>query len=852
MADNSPAPASTDTSGADKIIAETLQLAISCHQAGRLGDAKALYRSILEFQPRHAGAQHHLGLLFMQAGQLEAALEHLTNACALVPETGSHWISVADCLLRLERPQECIQVLETAIQAGLRDSETDKLLAQARAGLALLPASPSAAPETLDAEIAPHAQPDTPEEDPLVELKALVQRSKRRAAMLPKKRQDPAVPAPLAPLMQNADWEGLRAAALEGVKKNPVHGKTWDLLGIAYLQLCRNEAAHIALTRARELLPKDAEVWDHLGVALRILMQHNTAEDCFKRSLKLDPNRPDTWTNLGNLQQAQARPEDAIVSHKRALALQPDYVTALNNLAIAYKNAEQLEASEATIRRALQLQPNLAEPHSNLANVLRDQGKLQEALACYGKALELDPLVAKTHCNLGQTLYSLGQNAPAIAITRRALDLDPDYFDAYTKLFFYLSHDEDTLPEEIFAAHKAFGEHVEPPLRKFWPIHQNNRDPLRRLRIGFVSADLRNHAVASFIEPIWAALDPGQFEIWAYSNRTKEDETSQRLKHWARSWRKVAGLTDEILARQIMEDQIDILVDLSGHTGDHRLLTFARKPSPIQASWIGYPNTTGLTAMDYYLADRYLAPAGLTDDLFTEKIVRLPCTATFQPYARAPEISPLPAFTQGVFTFGSFNRSSKLGNGVIALWSRALQSVPDSRMILAGLSHKVVDAHISARLTARFAEHGITSDRLSFHPLLAIDAYLEFHNQIDLILDTFPYGGGTTTFHAAWMGIPVLTLAGRTLPSRQGATVNAHLGLTEFITESEENFVAQASKWSHNLPELAAIRGGLRERMLNSPLTQPKKVARGLERAFRTMWQHWCQELPPESFEVTP
>lgn len=418
----------------------------------------------------------------------------------------------------------------------------------------------------------------------------------------------------------------------------------------------------------------------------------------------------------------------------------------------------------------------------------------------------------------------------------------------HSNLLFCLSHDPHATPQEVFAEYRAFGDRFEAPFRDRWPEHRNLPDPGRTLRVGFVSGDFLNHAVASFVEPLWAALDAKQVEIWAYANHRVEDEVSVRLKGLAHRWRKVAVMSDEELAGQIREDGIDILFDLSGHTGGNRLLAFARKPAPIQVSWIGNPNTTGLKAMDYYLADRFSAPPGLLDSLFTEKIVRLPSGALFQPLDPAPAVNGLPALQSGVLTFGSFNRSDKLTKEVVALWSRVLNAVPGSRMLLGSVS----DASQKENLAEQFARHGVDGGRLVFHPRAGMMAYLALHHQVDLILDTFPFGGGTTSCHAAWMGVPVLTLAGKTMSSRVGLIINSNLGLPEFITETEDAFVAQAVRWSQQLPELAALRAGLRSRVLASPLCQTQATARWLELALRTMWHRWCEGKPPESFAINP
>lgn len=823
------------------LVAEVFEQSIACYQSGRLEDAEALCRAILDVDAGYAGANHLLGQLSLQRGLTDRALPYFVSACEADPATGPYWLGVADCLLRLQRHDEAVQVLETAIQAGLDDPQAQVMLAQARA--------------ERGAEALPHAALPAQEarETYLAELRKLAKRHEPPLARGKRAKGGDPLPA-LVKLWQARNLRGLETAAKQALARDAGQGKVWDLLGIACLQLGDNDAALIALSRASELLPQDAEVWDHLGIAQRQAKLLEAAERSFERSVALQPARPETWMNLGNLQVDQSRHEAAVISFQRTLELQPDCVEVLVNLSTAQKRLGQLDAAVASCRRALAFKPDLAEAHCNLGNALCDLGQVDAAIAHFEESLRLNPSLAATHARLGSILTTLGQVDAGAAALRRSLQLRPNDAITYSNLLFAVSHNESMSSEAVFAEHRAFGDYFEAPFRGRWPAHPNRHDPRRRLRIGFVSGDLRNHAVANFIGPVWAAMDRGQFEIWAYSNHQKEDATTERLKALAQQWRNVLEMSDQVLAERILEDEIDILFDLSGHTAWHRLTTFARKPAPIQVSWIGSPNTTGLTAMDYFLTDRFVAPPGLIDALYTEKLVRLPCGATFQPSDYAPGVSPLPALSSSVFTFASFNRTNKLGRGVIELWSRVLRAVPNSRMLLAGVGDGCdqADEHagVKSELIARFAEHGIAANRLAFYPRTGMSAYLALHGMVDVILDTFPYGGGTTSCHALWMGVPVLTLAGRTLTSRLGVTLNSQLGLTDFICETKEAFVAQAVRSSQNLPELALLRAGLRERFFASHLGRPDLLARSLELALRAMWVRWCEGGSTESFEV--
>jgi predicted O-linked N-acetylglucosamine transferase (SPINDLY family) len=402
--------------------------------------------------------------------------------------------------------------------------------------------------------------------------------------------------------------------------------------------------------------------------------------------------------------------------------------------------------------------------------------------------------------------------------------------------------------ELLFAEHCRFGAQYETPLRAAWPLHRNVRDPARRLQIGFVSGDLRDHVVAYFVEPllIHLARSP-HLTLHAYYNHAVEGQATPRLRTYFSHWHSIAGLSDAALATKIGDDGIDILIDLSGHTSENRLLCFARKPAPVQASWIGYPGTTGLHAMDYYIADRCFLPPGAFDNQFAEKLAYLPAVAPFLPDVSGPAVNRLPALSNGDLTFGSFNRLSKLTPYAVALWSRLLRALPDARMVLGGMPedgqyHQLLDWFIQA---------GIAQERLSFHPRCSTAAYLALHHKVDICLDTYPYTGGTTTSHALWMGVPTLSLAGQTVPGRQGAAILGHLGLDEFVAKDEAEFEKKGLLWAGKLAELGDLRAGLRDRFERTPMRDPGMIAAGLERALRLMWQRWCAGVPVEVLDIT-
>jgi predicted O-linked N-acetylglucosamine transferase (SPINDLY family) len=512
-------------------------------------------------------------------------------------------------------------------------------------------------------------------------------------------------------------------------------------------------------------------------------------------------------------------------------------------------DAQALEAMQTAVR----LMPQDAEAHINLGLTLAKLKRFDEAEMHLNKALLIKPGFAAAHYRLGMTYELQGRFAEAEASLRRGIALRTDYAQgdderSYSNLLFLASHNPEIDADALFAEHCRFGEYFENRLRASWPRHPNGRDPDRCLKVGFVSGDLYNHAVASFIEPILAQLkNHAGLALHAYYNNVRDDEVSRRLREHFKSWRAVAMVSDIPLANQIMHDEIDILIDLSGHTGQNRLPVFARKPAPVQASWIGYPGTTGLSSMDYFLADPHFLPPGEFDRHFTEKLVYLPAQTPFQPHPSAPPVNPLPALATGRVTFGSFNRLGKINDSTIRLWCELLRRLPESRMIIAGMA---LDGK-EGLLMDRFAACGIARERLTLRPRCGMDEYLALYHHVDICLDTTPYNGGTTTIHALWMGVPTLTLAGPTPAARSGAAILGQMGVHEFITKSRAEFIDTGFYWATHLDALARMRAGLRARWAGSSDRRADVIASALDAALRRMWKRWCADLPAESFQAS-
>jgi predicted O-linked N-acetylglucosamine transferase (SPINDLY family) len=559
------------------------------------------------------------------------------------------------------------------------------------------------------------------------------------------------------------------------------------------------------------------------------------------------PTHAPSWRAFGLAMHRLGRMREAIEPLGRAIDLVPADHELRRILADSLRDQGLHTQSEAHCRLIVEQDPQNAEAHRLLAMALQAQMRFGEAEASGRRAVELAPMSSSAGSVLGVILIDQGLLAEAEVELRRTLALSPADPKLHENLLFCMNHNDSVGAHALFAQHLQFGEQCERQLRQRWKKHLNARDPERKLNVGFVSGDLCHHAVATFVEPLLPHLakDPA-LKLHVYYNHTLQDQTTLRLKQHVRNWNDIAGLSDEALADKIRADRIDVLIDLSGHTGRNRLLTFARKPAPLQASWIGYPGTTGLQAMDYYLADRFLVPPGQAENQFTEKLAYLPACSVFSPYPASPPVNGLPALRNGYFTFGSFNRVSKIRPATVALWAKLLRAIPDSRMLLGSMA----PGGDYSKLIEWFESEGIAQDRLDFRARSEEPVYLQQHHHVDLCLDTFPYAGGTTTMHATWMGVPTLTQSGDTIPSRAGATVMSHAGLFGFIASDEDDFIAKGLAIASDLNALAGIRAGLREQFRTSPLLNSQLIADSFSLVLRDMWRRWCAGQPAAALEV--
>lgn len=624
----------------------------------------------------------------------------------------------------------------------------------------------------------------------------------------------------------------------QAIDQQPGGANAHNNLGNALKARGELDEAMAAYRQAIRLKPGNPEAHYNLGNALRDRGDLEGASAAYRQAGALRPDFAEAHCNLGNVLHTRGHPEEALAAYRRALALKPDLAEVYCNLGRVLWEQGQLEEAGVALRQAIALQPTIAEAHSNLGNVLKEQEHLEEALAAYRRALALKPDDAEVHNNLGNVLKDMGQMNEAVAACRRAIELKPDYIAADSNLIYMLhyhpAYDAGGIAREL----KRWERQHAAPLRAGLEPHGNDRAPERRLRIGYVSADFWTHASIFFLLPLLAHHDPQQVEVFAYALVPRPDEATRRIQRHVDHWRNTRGRSDDEVARQIRADRIDILVDLKLHTAHNQLPVFARKPAPVQVTWLGYPGSTGLRTIDYRLSDPYLDPPGGDESVYSEETIRLPDNFwCYDPLAGGEiSVNPLPALKTGGVTFGCLNNFCKINEVGLRLWDRVLRAVPTSRLMLLA-----PEGSCRQRTLDLLTGEGIEASRITFAARVPRRQYLELYHRIDVGLDSLPYNGHTTSLDSFWMGVPVVTLVGRTAVGRAGWGQLMNLQLPELVARTAEAYVRIAAGLAGDLPRLANLRATLRPRMERSPLMDGLRFTRNVEAAYRVMWRKWCE-----------
>jgi predicted O-linked N-acetylglucosamine transferase (SPINDLY family) len=777
-------------------------LAARFQRFGALAQAEQLYGQALQNQPGDAELWAGLGRVCQALGRPGEAVTNLRRALELRPRDGVLSNDLGVALIaqgRLDEALDCLRAA-TRLRPNYSEAHSNQGIVRMRQG------NPDGAALCFRRALA--LQPD----DPV----AYCNLGDALAAL--------------------GEYDQTVDCYRRAVQLSPELGHAWLNLGHALRGLGRPDEAVACYERVARLRPDDPGPLAELATLLMHRGELDAAVARYEQALRLSPDCVGAYSNMGLALMALGRLEEARLSFEQALYLQPDLAEAHNNLGLALLNQGRLAEARLRFERALQLRPDLVDARNNLGLACDAQGEPDQALASFEGAVRIDPDHFGALTNLANACKDQGRAAEAIASYRKALASRPDDAAVHSNLLLAMQYLPGADPQEILAEARCYArQHAEPLAGAIEP-HPTRSPAGRRLRIGYVSADFREHPVVSFLEPVLAAHDRHRFEIFCYADVPRPDGTTRRLQGYADHWRSLVGLSDPQAAERIRQDDIDILVDLAGHTGGNRLPAFARKPAPIQVSYLGYLGTTGLTAMDYYITDAHADPPGLSEAHYQEQLIRLPvCGFCYAP-GPAPEVNAEPpARRSGLVTFGCLNNPAKVSDEVLAVWSLVLAAAPGFRLLIrAGVGRSAEE-----RARDLLANHGIAPERLAFAGRTATRfAYLKLYHAVDIALDPFPYNGVTTTCDALWMGVPVVSLAGRMSVSRQGVRFLRSVGLDELLAETPEDHVRIAAELAGDLTRLADLRGGLRERMSCSPLMDAHRLTRDLEATYIGIWEH--------------
>jgi len=628
------------------------------------------------------------------------------------------------------------------------------------------------------------------------------------------------------------------------LEQNPDHPDANHLLGIIAYQHGRLEMALGLIQRAISINNSVAEYHRNLGLVLAGLGRINEAAAAYEQALRRKPNYPKALHNLATVQRMQGRIDDATANCQKAIQCQPVYPEAWNSLGALLFAKGNLDQSSFAYRKAIEQNPNYPQAFFNLGIALQQQDRMDDAVQCYRRAVELRPNYPEAWTNLGVVLKLTGQLGEAIPCYQRAMELQPANTIAHSNYIYLLEFHAGETQQSIFEQQKQYAKQHAEPLRSLIRPPTNERVPDGRLRIGYLSPDLRNHVVGTNLLPLLREHNHEQFEIFCYASVEQPDSMTQRLRSFADTWRDISAQSDQEAAETVRQDKIDILLDLTLHMGNNRLLVFARKPAPVQVSYLGYCGGTGLDTIDYRISDPHMDPAAIEGELtpsdlscYSEKTIRLPNSYwCYQPPDPSPPRSDPPCLKAGFVTFGCLNNYAKVSGPAQELWARILAAVPRSRILI----HSLPGNHVN-QLIERFDRAGIGLDRIEFIARQNFREYLRCYNRMDIALDPFPYGGGITSCDSLWMGLPLVTLSGHTAVGRGGRSILYNIGRPEWVARSHDEYLKIAVDLAADPNRLRDFRNNLREQMLTSPLMDAKAFARDVENAYHQMWESWCK-----------
>lgn len=588
--------------------------------------------------------------------------------------------------------------------------------------------------------------------------------------------------------------------------------------------------------------PQFAKGYLNLGIALAAIGDASGAAGAYEEVLRIDPGNAFgnyNFAKLTYLGRDLAKTETLL---QQALLTKPDFFEALVLLSSVLDDTARILLALEALTKALRLRADNGGAWMNQAMLLRKLDEPEDAEKAIRQALEIDPANTEALSILSGILRTLGFNEEASVVLETALRLRPEKFDLQSTQLFLLNLDEKLLAEDVFQRHAAFGARMEMALPVRFETRRRSDIQKARLKIGYVSSDFNSHPVSQFMLPVLERHDPDSFEVFCYSCGSRKDDVTEKIRGLCHHWTDANTLSDRQLADTIYRDGIDILVDLSGHSGSPKLAVFSERPAAVQATWLGYLNTSGLSRMDYRICDARTDPVELSGKFHTERLIHLPESQwCYRPVMDMDHAQTAPVQANGHITLGSFNSGQKISAAMCQRWAEILVAVPGSRLLIADVKSE----RKRVAITQQMSQVGVTADRIEFMPRMEMRGYFALYNRVDMALDTHPYGGGTTTFDALWMGVPVVAAKGNTPASRSAASILEALGLTEWIAPSIEDYVRTATRRASDPAALQALRQSLRPLLMGSPLADERRFVQSLEACYVKMWADFCARAAP-------
>ncbi len=785
---------------------QSIELAFDHHQAGRIREAESLYQQALAISPGQIDALYYLGVLYLQNGVNDAAEGYLTKALRKQPKFAEGHFNLGVALQGQSKLKEAAKAYSQAIKG-------DKNFVSAQLNLG-------------------NVYMDLKQYD--------------RAASVFRKL------IRLSPKSEQAHLNLGRASSLKGDKDtamtayrnalelNPGYADAHLNIGAILLERNENQDAKKYFEQALSFDPQNAEAYNNMGIAWKRDGYVDHAFSCFARASEIKPDFADARNNIGAALYAFGDNETAEAEVRKGIELSPDSPAAYCILGKILRGRHAYRESVEALNKAIKLAPDLPDAYREMGLTLSDSNQLDAAMRAYRLGIGCDPKDGIAYNNLGMCHVLRGELDEALECFESAIEAIPTFSLAHSNKLFSLNYIPSIPHKELVREHFAFGEMWDKPYDE--NSFTNTPDPDRKLKIGYVSPDFRKHVVLTFIEEMLKHHDRDEFELYAYAEVFNSDAETERVKGYFDHWRYTIERNSLEVAQQIRDDGIDVLVDLAGHTGNNRLPVFAVKPAPVQVSWIGYPNTTGLKNMDYILMTSHFLPEGGEAD-FSEEVYNLPrVPITYRQPPVRPDIGRSPFETKGHVTFGCFNNVIKTGPAAMDAWSEILKAVPDARLMLKAHAFRN-EATVNASKAA-FEKRGIDPERIICEGPSEHSEYLKRYSEIDLALDPFPYNGGTTTLDTLFMGVPMLSLEGSSWVARIGSGLLRIVGEESLIATSVEDYVAKAVELAQNPERLQAMRDSLHDRFMASGITDHEAQTRDVEVAYRDMWRRWCASRP--------